>query len=88
MPLEDRSTEVEPDAHIKASSSNEDDPENEEIAGGQYTIGLQLTFGVLNFDTFWFRQNKYKGSTVTCDKKYIYIYKMIKNYVDLSSNQQ
>ena len=34
MPLEDRSTEVEPDAHIKASSSNEDDPENEEIAGG------------------------------------------------------
>ena len=38
MPLEDRSTEVEPDAHIKASSSNEDDPENEEIAGGEYTI--------------------------------------------------
>lgn len=38
MPLEDRSTEVEPDAHIKASSSNEDDPENEEIAGGQCTI--------------------------------------------------
>lgn len=34
MPLEGRSTEVEPDAHIKASSSNEDDPENEEIAGG------------------------------------------------------
>ena len=34
MPLEDKSTEVEPDAHIKASSSNEDDPENEEIAGG------------------------------------------------------
>ena len=34
MPLEDRSTEVEPDTHIKASSSNEGDPENEEIAGG------------------------------------------------------
>ena len=33
MPLEDKSTEVEPEAHIK-SSSNEDDPENEEIAGG------------------------------------------------------
>ena len=34
MPLEDRSPEVEPDTHIKASSSNEGDPENEEIAGG------------------------------------------------------
>ena len=40
MPLEGRGTEVEPDAHIKASSSNEDDPENEEIAGGQYTVGF------------------------------------------------
>ena len=49
MPLEGRSTEVEPDAHIKASSSDEDDPGNEEIAGGQYTVGLQLTFGV-NFN--------------------------------------
>ncbi|XP_073253532.1 battenin-like [Porites lutea] len=47
MPLEGRSTEVESDAHIKASSSDEDDPGNEEIPGGKTIQVLRMTCVIL-----------------------------------------
>lgn len=53
MPLEDRSTEVEPDAHIKASSSNEDDPENEEIAGDKSNLLIKNQKNIRNLIGFW-----------------------------------
>lgn len=53
MPLEGRSTEVEPDAHIKASSSNEDDPENEEIAGDKSSLLIKNQKNIRNLIGFW-----------------------------------
>ncbi|CAH3033084.1 unnamed protein product [Porites evermanni] len=53
MPLEGRSTEVEPDAHIKASSSDEDDPGNEEIPGDKSILLIKNQKNIRNLIGFW-----------------------------------